>query len=87
MNDDLNPQTWLDAHGDYLYSYVFLKVKDRHVAEDLVQEMLLAALTANENFNNRSCVRTWLTGILKHKMVDYFRRQGRVIFSEKRCLD
>ncbi|MCB1937395.1 MAG: sigma-70 family RNA polymerase sigma factor [Nitrosomonas sp.] len=79
MSDDLNPQTWLDEYGDYLYSYAFLKVKDRHVAEDLVQETLLAAITAKENFTNRSSVRTWLTSILKHKVVDHFRRQGRVV--------
>lgn len=79
MNDDLNTQTWLNEHGDYLYSYAFLKIKDKHVSEDLVQETFLAAIVAKNNFANQSTIRTWLTGILKHKMVDYFRRQGRVV--------
>lgn len=78
-NDSLNTQTWLDVHGDYLFSYAFLRVKDTHVAEDLVQETLLAAVTARNTFSNQSTVRTWLTGILKHKLIDYFRRQGREI--------
>lgn len=78
-NDSLNTQTWLDAHGDYLFSYALLRVKDTHVAEDLVQETLLAAVTARNTFSNQSTVRTWLTGILKHKLIDHFRRQGREI--------
>lgn len=78
-NDSLDTQTWLDEHGDYLFSYALLRVRDRHVAEDLVQETLLAAITAKNNFSNQSTVRTWLTGILKHKLIDHFRRQGREI--------
>lgn len=70
-------QTWLEEYGDYLFSYAFLRVKDKHLAEDLVQETLLAAITSEATFSNRSSIRTWLTGILKHKLVDSFRRQGR----------
>ncbi|GJL74552.1 sigma-70 family RNA polymerase sigma factor [Nitrosomonas sp.] len=79
MNNHLNTQAWLKEHGDYLYSYAFSKVKDKHAAEDLVQETLLAALVAQNSFANQSTIRTWLTGILKHKIVDHFRRQGRVV--------
>lgn len=78
MDEDLNAQTWLDNYGDYLYSYAFLKVKDRHIAEDMVQETLLAAIAAKNTFSGQSTIRTWLTGILKHKIVDHFRRQGRM---------
>ena len=78
-NDDLNTKTWLEVHGDYLFSYALLKAKDTHVAEDLVQETLLAAITAKNTFSNQSTIRTWLIGILKHKLVDHFRRQGREI--------
>jgi RNA polymerase sigma-70 factor (ECF subfamily) len=71
--DDLqatDPQTWLDAYGDYLYRYALLRVRDESLAEDLVQEILLAALKGRAGFNGRSSERTWLTGILKHKIVD-----------------
>ena len=78
MDDDLNVQTWLDKYGDYLYSYAFLKVKDRHIAEDMVQETLFAAIAAKNTFSGQSTIRTWLTGILKHKIIDHFRRQSRV---------
>lgn len=78
-NDEPNPDTWLQEHGNYLYSYALLSVKDKHVAEDLVQETLLAALTAKDSFAYQSTIRTWLTGILKHKLIDYYRKQGRMV--------
>lgn len=46
-------------------------------AEDVVQETLLAALQGAAAFQGNSSVRTWLTGILKHKIMDHFRRQSR----------
>ena len=75
----LNPQTWLEQHGDYLFGYAMLKIKDTHIAEDLVQETLLAAIAAKDSFAGQSSVRTWLIGILKHKIIDHFRRQNRTI--------
>ena len=46
-------------------------------AEDAVQEALLAALAGQASFAGRANLRTWLTGILKHKIVDAIRRQSR----------
>ncbi|WP_430232104.1 sigma factor [Nitrosomonas communis] len=78
-NNNLNGQNWLEEYGDYLFNYVLLRVKDSYIAEDLVQETLLAAMSAQSTFLYQSSVRTWLTGILKHKLSDYFRAQGREI--------
>jgi RNA polymerase sigma-70 factor, ECF subfamily len=52
------------------------RLRDPHLAEDAVQETLLAALQSG-SFSGKSSVRTWLTGILKHKIIDQFRRQSR----------
>ena len=52
-------------------------MRDTAAAEDAVQETLLAALAGEANFAGRSNLRTWLTGILKHKIVDTIRRQSR----------
>lgn len=68
---------WLDEHGDALYGFALLRVRDAHAAEDLVQETLLAGLAARDGFAGRSTERTWLTGILRHKVVDHLRRRGR----------
>jgi RNA polymerase sigma-70 factor (ECF subfamily) len=46
-------------------------------AEDAVQETMLAALQSPESFSGRSSMKTWLFGILKHKVADTFRRQSR----------
>ncbi len=61
----------------YLLRYASLQLRDAAAAEDAVQEALLAALAGESNFAGRSNLRTWLTGILKHKIVDAIRRQSR----------
>jgi RNA polymerase sigma-70 factor (TIGR02943 family) len=61
----------------YLLRYAALQLHDRHAAEDAVQETLLAALAGEAGFAGRSSLRTWLTGILKHKIVDSIRRLSR----------
>ena len=73
----LDPSKWLDCHGDYLYRYALVRVRDAGVAEDLLQETLLAAVGGYESHAGRSSERTWLVGILKHKVIDYFRRVAR----------
>lgn len=70
---DDNPQRWLDEHGDYLFRYALLRVSGRDIAEDLVQETFLAALKSYSAFDGKSSIRTWLTGILRHKIMDHFR--------------
>lgn len=72
-----DPDRWLDDHGDYLFKYAVFRLRDDNVAEDAVQETFLAALRAYENFEGRGSERTWLVGILKHKIIDHFRRSSR----------
>jgi RNA polymerase sigma-70 factor (ECF subfamily) len=65
---------WLDQYGDALYRFAKIRVQNSFTAEDLVQETLLAAYRSYEKFSGKSTVKTWLTGILKHKIVDYYRK-------------
>lgn len=74
-----DPAHWLEEHGDYLFRYARRRLFSDELAEDMVQETLLAALKAHQNFTGSSSVRTWLTGILKHKIVDAIRIQAREI--------
>lgn len=69
---------WLNAHGDYLYRFALARLHDAHLAEDAVQETFLAAIK-NPNFAEQSSPRTWLTGILKHKIIDTMRKGQREI--------
>jgi RNA polymerase sigma-70 factor, ECF subfamily len=73
----LDPTDWLDRHGDYLYRYALMRVRDTAAAEDLLQETLLAAMGSYQAHEGRSSERTWLVGIMNHKVVDYFRRLAR----------
>jgi RNA polymerase sigma-70 factor (ECF subfamily) len=77
QSGNIDPVNWLDEHGDALYAYALMRVREPSLAEDLVQDTLLAAFKAVENFKGESTERTWLTGILKHKVIDHFRRSGR----------
>jgi RNA polymerase sigma-70 factor (ECF subfamily) len=72
-----NPEKWIDLYGDYLYRYALYRVYESTVAEDLVQETFLAALSSFKNFQHRSSIKTWLTGILKHKIIDHFRKKAK----------
>ena len=60
-----------------MFKYAMARVHNREVAEDLVQEGLLAALKSAGSFKGNSTERTWLVGILKHKLLDYLRKAGR----------
>lgn len=66
----------LDQHRGYLLRVARLQLRDEAQAEDVVQETLLAALSGS-GFSGKSSLRTWLTGILKHKIVDAIRRKQR----------
>jgi len=70
-------RTQVEHLRPYLLRYAGLQLRDGAAAEDAVQETLLAALASDSGFAGRSNLRTWLTGILKHKIVDAIRRQSR----------
>jgi RNA polymerase sigma-70 factor (ECF subfamily) len=72
-----DPATWVDQHGDFLFRFALSRLGNRTVAEDMVQETFLAALRASRDFSGKSAERTWFVGILKHKIIDHLRRQGR----------
>ena len=70
-----DPETWVDQYGDYLYRFALSRIKDPGLSEELVQETFLAALNSQKNFKGRSSARTWLIAILKHKIIDQFRKK------------
>jgi RNA polymerase sigma-70 factor (ECF subfamily) len=76
-----DPSTWVDEHGDALFRFALLRVKDPGVAEDLVQETFLSALKGIDRFKGSSQLRTWLVGILKHKIIDHFRKNRPEVLS------
>lgn len=73
----LNPDTWIDAYGNYLYNFAIMRVYNSEVAEDLVQDTFYSAVKAKESFLGNSSEKTWLTSILKRKIIDYYRKNSR----------
>jgi RNA polymerase sigma-70 factor (ECF subfamily) len=69
--------TWVETYGDYLYGFAFYRVQDDLVAQELVQDTLVAALEARKNFSGKASEKTRLTVILKHKIMDLFRKKYR----------
>ncbi len=67
----------LDKHRPHLIKFAMVQLRNATYAEDVVQETLVAALQGAERFAGQSSVRTWLIGILKHKIMDHFRRKSR----------
>lgn len=80
-----DPLSGLASHRPYLMRVAMIRVRDPQRAEDVVQETLLAALRATAGFAGRSAYRTWLTGILLHKIHDDHRRRARE--DSQVCLD
>ena len=64
---------------DYLMKFARLQLRNDAWAEDAVSETVLAALAKPQAFGNRSQLKTWLVGILKHKVVDALRHHGREV--------
>jgi RNA polymerase sigma-70 factor, ECF subfamily len=76
INPAISPEA-VEGERAYLLRFASLQLRNPAHAEDVVQETLLAALEGLERFSGRSSLRTWLTGILKHKIIDHLRRSGR----------
>nr|WP_229704644.1 sigma-70 family RNA polymerase sigma factor [Mucilaginibacter phyllosphaerae] len=72
----LDPHNWVKHYADYLYLYTITRIKDEEQARDLVQETFLSALEGMERFAGKSSERTWLTAILKNKIIDTYRKRS-----------
>ena len=71
----LKPHQWVTAHADYLYGFALSRINDDELAKDLVQDTFLAALEKVSGFEGKSSERTWLTAILRNKIVDVYRKK------------
>jgi RNA polymerase sigma-70 factor (ECF subfamily) len=67
----------LEKHRRAMLKFAMLQLRNESHAEDCVQEALAAAIQSSDRFAGDSSVRTWLIGILKHKILDHFRRVSR----------
>jgi RNA polymerase sigma-70 factor (ECF subfamily) len=75
-------ESQLAEYQPYLLRYARLQLRNDAWAEDAVSETLLAALSKPQSFGNRSQLKTWLVGILKHKVIDILRQRKREVCLE-----
>ena len=74
MNQEtLDPTKWVDKYSDEMYRFALLRVKNEEHIDDILQNTILAALQAKDTFEGRSTEKTWLFGILKNKLMEYYR--------------
>ena len=71
------PSSWVDAYGDRLFRYALSRVRDEGSAEDLIQETLIAAFKSRDRYKGESSELTWMTGILRNKIFEFYRRQAK----------
>lgn len=74
---EITAQKWVDEYGDYLFRFAMMRTNNQKLSEDLIQDTLLSAIKAYENFDQRSSQRTWLISILKNKIIDHYRKTSR----------
>ena len=67
----------LETHRQSLFKFAMLQLRNETHAEDCVQETMVAAIQGAARFAGGSSPRTWLIGILKHKIIDHFRKASR----------
>ncbi len=71
-----DPRRWVGTYADYLYAFARKRIDDEELVKDLVQDTFLAALQKVDNFEGKSSERTWLTAILKNKIIDVYRKKS-----------
>ena len=64
----------LVSHRPYLVRFALRKLRDPALAEDAVHDVIEAVLRGRARFGGRAALRSWLTAVLKNKIVDTLRR-------------
>ncbi|MBK5970216.1 hypothetical protein CCR91_16005 [Thiorhodovibrio winogradskyi] len=72
-------QGFFGEHRPDLVRFASIQLRDPAMAEDVVQETLIAVLKGHNAFANRSSVKTWVFSILKRKVIDALRLRQREV--------
>ncbi len=70
----VDPDSWVDQYGDYLFRYALMRLRDHDAARDAVQETFLAGLKSFDRYDGRVEIKYWLRGILRFKIIDHMRK-------------
>ncbi|HEY3314222.1 MAG TPA: RNA polymerase sigma factor [Bacillota bacterium] len=68
----------LDGYSGPVFRFILARVSlRREDAEEVLQDTFLAAMRSAATYAGQSCLLTWLCGIARHKVADFYRRTGR----------
>ncbi|WP_280153378.1 sigma-70 family RNA polymerase sigma factor [Piscinibacter sp. XHJ-5] len=78
MNAQAASVSWPDmvSHRGYLVRFAQRRLHDPMLAEDVVHDVFEAVLSGRAAFAGRAALRSWLTAILKNKIVDLVRQRA-----------
>lgn len=82
-----DPENWVGNYADYLFRYAATRLNDEEQCRDLVQETFLAGLEKLGSFKGNSSEKTWLTSILKNKIIDIYRKKSSVLSKNTKADD
>ncbi|WP_418318077.1 sigma-70 family RNA polymerase sigma factor [Piscinibacter sakaiensis] len=73
-----SPVSWQEviSHRSYMVRFAQRKLRDPMLAEDVVHDVFEAVLSGRASFAGKSALRSWLTAILKHKIIDLVRQRA-----------
>ena len=79
------PKFWA-KHKEMVYSYIIKKVKDKSLAEDLCQNVLLKVYNYCHTSSGVKNVRSWLFEIAQNTIIDHYRAQKKATNISDGCL-
>ena len=65
-------EIWQEYHHKML-AFIQKRVSDKSVAEDILQEVFVKALTKIDTINESSKIQNWLYQITRNTIIDYYR--------------
>lgn len=73
----MEPEDLYQEYAEMIYRFIFLKCRDRDLAEDIVQTTFLKAIQQIHSFEGKSKVSTWLCQIARNEYLNHCRKHGR----------
>ena len=77
-------QTLIERHQDRLYSYIFLLVKDKQLADDVFQDTYVKVINTLKlgNYKDEGKFIQWVMRIAHNLVIDHFRKSKKIPFVE-----
>lgn len=79
--NDITKNIWNDFHKE-LKNFILKKVRDEHIANDILQDVFLKIIDNSGKINNAKSVQQYIYGIARNATIDHFRKSGKTTYVE-----